>query len=95
VLSTVEYYLSDTNDRNRFKTAWLYVNEFVVDHQKKIDMFTLIVNHFCQDKRITSTNKDNLVQLISNSKIMDAMGKRKMLQRVKDTDECQADEMVD
>lgn len=25
--STVEYYLNDTKDKNRFKTAWMYVTE--------------------------------------------------------------------
>lgn len=63
--STVEYYLSDLKDSNRFQTSWSYVSEFIDDKVKKESLLSEIVKEFTYSKNVTQRNKDNLSNLIS------------------------------
>jgi hypothetical protein len=33
--ATLEYYLKDLNDKNRFQTAWMYATEYIKDNTKR------------------------------------------------------------
>lgn len=64
--STVEYYLKDVSDKDRYKTAWLYVEEYVKNDSYKAKLFSLIVTDFANSMDVTAINKKNLQECIGH-----------------------------
>lgn len=69
--STVQYYLQDASDQNRFVTAWTYAAEYVSDNPKKKECYKNIINDLFKDKNSVGLSIDliSCVNKIKNKQL--------------------------